>query len=94
MTTKPLLSLPNTSSSSQICKDEQKCYWIGAGMIILFGSTLKVYFFQLPKLKNVVGGGGLKWRSGSAYQVIKRLKIDCMWLHMLYPTPCRNGHRM
>ena len=88
MTTKPLLSLPNTSSSSQICKDEQKCYWIGAGMIILFGSTLKVYFFQLPKLKNVVGGGGV--------EVEKWLRVpgDKKAQNRLYVAPHAVSHSM
>ena len=45
---------------------------------------LKVYyFFQLPKLKKMLfgGGGGRSGEVAPAYQVIKRLKIDFVALH-------------
>ena len=35
-------------------------------------------------------GGGL----APAHQVIKKLKMDHLWVYTLYPTSCRKGYRM
>ena len=44
------------------------------------------------------GGGDGGGRTGDevapAYQVIKKLKKDNLWLYTLYPIPCRNCYRM
>ena len=29
-----------------------------------------------------------------AHQVIKKLKMDHLWVYTLYPTSCRKGYRM
>ena len=51
---------------------------------------LKVYFFQLPKLKKNVVWGGRSGEVAPAYQVIKRLKIDFVALHAVsYSMPQR-----
>ena len=68
---------------------------MGAGIIIFFlDKCLKYIFFQLLKLKKNVVWGSRSGEVAPAYQVIKSLKIDYMWLYMLYPTPCLNGYRM
>ena len=48
-----------------------------------------VSFFQLPKLNKYCLGVELP----PAHQVIKKLKMDHLWVYTLYPTPCRNGYR-
>ena len=50
----------------------------------------KIYFFQLPKLNKYCLGVELD----PAHQVIKKLKMDHLWVYTLYPTSCRNGYRM
>ena len=35
-------------------------------------------------------GGGV----ASAHQVIKKLKMDHLWVYTLYPTSGRNGYRL
>ena len=47
-------------------------------------------FFQLPKLNKYCLGVELD----PAYQVIKKLKMDHLWVYMLYRTSCRNGYRI
>ena len=46
-----------------------------------------MYFFQLPKLNKYCLGVEL----APAHQVIKKLKMDHLWVYTLYPTGCRNG---
>ena len=50
----------------------------GAGMIIFFGWMPKVYFFQLPKINKYCLGVLLD----PVHQVIKKLKIDHLWIYM------------
>ena len=59
-------------------------------MIIFFECMPKIYFFQLPKLNKFCGGVELD----SAHQVIKKLKLNHLWVYTLYPNSCRNGYRM
>ena len=47
-------------------------------------------FFQPPKLNKYCLGIELD----PAHQVIKKLKMDHLWVYTLYPTSSRNGHRM
>ena len=63
---------------------------MGDTMIIFFGWMPKIYFFQLPKLNKFCLGVELD----PAHQVIKKLKMDHLWVYTLYPTSCRNGDRM
>ena len=48
-----------------------------------------MFFFQLPKLNKYCLGVEL----APAHQVIKKLKMDHLWVYTLYPTGCRNGYR-
>ena len=59
-------------------------------MIIFFGLMRKIYFFQLPKLKKFCLGVQLD----PAHQVIRKLKMDHLWVYTLYPNSCRKGYRM
>ena len=63
---------------------------MGEAMIIFFVLMPKIYFFQLPKLNKYCLGIELD----PAHQVIKKLKMDHLWVNTLYPTSCRNGYRM
>ena len=63
---------------------------MGDAMIIFFGWMPKIYFFQLPKLNKFCLGVELD----PAHQVIKKLKMDHLWVYTLYPTSCRNGYRI
>ena len=74
-------------SSSQICKEVQKRY--GGRDDYLFWMSAQ-YFFQLPKLNKYCLGVEL----APAHQVIKKLKMDHLWVYTLYPTSCRKGYRM
>ena len=60
---------------------------MGEAMIIFFVWMPKIYFFQLPKLNKYCLGIELD----PAHQVIKKLKMDHLWVYTLYPTSCRNG---
>ena len=85
---KPLLSLPsNANLVINLKRSTKALLWKGAGVIIFFGWTTKIYFFQLLNLKKYY------W-AVPAHQVIKKLKMVHLWLYTLYPTPCRNGYRM
>ena len=48
-----------------------------------------MFFFQLPKLNKYCLGVEL----APAHQVIKKLKMDHLWVYTLYPNGCRNGYR-
>ena len=63
---------------------------MGARMITFFVLMPKIYFFQLPKLNKYCLG----IEQDPAHQVIKKLKMDHLWVYTLYPTSCRNGYRM
>ena len=79
-----------TPSSSQICKEVQKpCCGRGPDDY-LFWIMPKISFFQLSKLNKYCLGVEL----APAHQVIKKLKLDHLWVYTLYPTPCLNGYRM
>ena len=88
---KKMLSLPSNphSSLSQICKEVQKSrcgrddylFWMNAQYI----------FFQLPKLNKHAWLGA---ELAPAHLVIKKFKMDHLWVYTLYPTSCRNGYRM
>ena len=56
----------------------------------LFWMNAQNIFFQLPKLNKFCLGVELD----PAHQVIKKLKMDHLWVYTLYPTSCRNGYRM
>ena len=47
-------------------------------------------FCQLTKLNKYCLGVELT----PTHQVIKKLKMDHLWVNTLYPTSCRNGYRM
>ena len=47
------------------------------------------FFFQLPKLKEFCLGVELD----PSHQVIKKLKMDHLWVYTLYPNSCRKGYR-
>ena len=79
-----------TPSSSQVVEQYKILLWKEAGMIIVFGLMPKISFSQLPKLKKILFGVEL----ALAHQVIKKLKMDHLWIDKLYPTTCRNGYRM
>ena len=79
---KPLLS--------QVVEKYKTLLWKETGMIIFFGWMPKIYFFQLPKLNKYWLGVEL----ALPRQVIKKLKMDHLWVYTLYPTSCRNGYRM
>ena len=49
-----------------------------------------IFFFQLPKLNKFCLGVELD----PVHQVIKKLKMDHLWVYTLYPTSCRNGYRI
>ena len=72
-----------TPSSSQICKEVQKpCCGRGPGWLSFLDECPKYFFFQLPKLNKYCLGVEL----APAHQVIKKLKMDHMWVYTLYPT--------
>ena len=56
----------------------------------LFCMNAQNIFFQLPKLNKYCLGIELD----PAHQVIKKLKMDHLWVYTLHPTSCRNGDRM
>ena len=58
--------------------------------MIFFLMNAHNIFFQLPKLNKYCLGVELD----PAHQVIKKLKMDHLWVYTLYPTSCRNGYRM
>ena len=64
----------------------------------LLDECLKYIFFSCINLKQKLFEGGGGGRTGDevapAYQVIKKLKKDNLWLYTLYPIPCRNCYRM
>ena len=91
MAKKPLLSLPiNAQLVSNLQRITKALLWKEAGMIIFFGWMPKIYFFQLPKLNKFCLGVELD----PAHQVIKKLKMDHLWVYTLYPNSYRNGYRM
>ena len=55
-------------------------------MIIFFDECPKYIFFQLPNLNKYC----LEVEMAPAQQVIKKLKMDHLWVY----TPCHNGYRM
>ena len=81
-----------TLSSYQISGEVQKpCCRRGPGWLSFVDECPKyIYFFQLPKVNKYCLGVQL----ASAHQVMKKLKIDHLWVYTPCPTPCRNGYRM
>ena len=91
MAKKPLLSLPiNAQLVSNMQRITKALLWKGAVMIIFFGWMPEINFFQLPKLNKYCLGVEL----APAHQVIKKLKMDHLWVYTLYPTSGRNGYRL
>ena len=84
MEKKPLRSLPiNGPSSFQICKEVQKHYCgRGQGYYLFWMNAQNIFFFQLPKLNKCC----LEVELDPAHQVIKKLKMDHLWVYILYPT--------
>ena len=81
-----------TVSSSQIYREVQKpCCGRGPGLLSFLDECPKYIFFQLPKLNKYWLG---QVELAPAHQVIKKLKMDHLWVYTPYPTPCRNGYRM
>ena len=79
----PLLSLPsNAQLVSNLKRSTKALLWKGAGMIIFFGWMPIISFFQLSKPNKYCLGVEL----APAHQVIKKLKMDHMWVYTLYPT--------
>ena len=57
-------------------------------MVIFFGWMPKMYIFLAAQTKQIL------FELAPAVQVIKKLKMDHLWVSMLYPTPCCNCYRM
>ena len=86
----PLLSLPsNTQLVSFFWTSTKALLWKGTGMIIFLRWMPKIFFFQLPKVNKHSLGVEL----ARAQQVIKKLKMDRLWVYTLGPTPCCYGYR-
>ena len=84
------LSLPsNTQLVSFFWTSTKALLWKGTGMIIFLRWMPKIFFFQLPKVNKYSLGVEL----APAQQVIKKLKMDHLWVYTLCPTPCCNGYR-
>ena len=91
MAKKPLLSLPiNAQLVSNMQRITKALLWKEAGMIIFFGWMPEIIFFQLPKLNKYCLGVEL----APAHQAIKKLKMNHLWVYMLYPTSSRNCYTM
>ena len=76
MAKNPLLRLPiNAQLVSNLLRSTKALLWKGARIII---------FFQPPKLNKCCLGVELD----PAHQVIKKLKMDHLWVYTLYPTSC------
>ena len=80
-----------TPNSFQICNKKKSFVVEGDWDDYLFLDECPKYiFFQLPKLNKYCLGVELD----PVHQVIKKLKMDHLWVYTLYPTSCRNGYRM
>ena len=90
MARKPLLSLPSKARLKFEKKYKSLAVEGGRGDYLFWMNGPKYIFFQLPNLKKYCWGVEMV----PAHQVIKKLKMDHLWLYTLYPTPCRNGYRM
>ena len=74
-----------TISSSKIGKEVQKPYCgKGPGWLSFLDYAQSIFFFSC-----LIGYG---IEVTPACRVIKKLKIDHLWLYMLYPTPWSNGN--
>ena len=74
-----------TISSSKIGKEVQKPYCgKGPGWLSFLDYAQSIFFFSC-----LIGYG---IEVTTACRVIKKLKIDHLWLYMLYPTPWSNGN--
>ena len=92
MAKKPLLSLPiNAQARFKFVKKYKSLTVEGDQDYYLFWTNAQnIFFFQLPKLSKCCLGVELD----PAHQVIKKVKMDHLWVYTLYPTSCRNGYRM
>ena len=56
----------------------------------VFWMHAQYIYFLAAQNKQIMFGGGL----APAHQVIKKLKMDHLWVYTLYPNSCRSGYRM
>ena len=80
-----------TLSSSQISVEIQKpCCRRGPGWLSFVDECPNFFFFSAAESEQILFGVQL----APVHQVIKKLKMDHLWVYTPCPTPCRNGYRM
>ena len=79
-----------TPSSFQICQEVQKPYCGRGPGLLSFLDECPKYTFSAPKVNKCCLGVELD----PSHQVIKKLKMDHLWVYTLYPTSFRNGYRI
>ena len=78
------------SSSQKFVKKYKRLAVEAGGDDYLFWMNAQNKFFQLSKLNKYCLGVEL----APEHQVIKKLKMDHLWVYSLCPTSRRNGYRM
>ena len=69
---------------------QNPCCGRGPEWLSFLDECPRYIFFSCLKLNKYC----LEFELPPAHQVIKRLKMDHLWVYTLYPISCRNGYRM